>query len=923
MDKAFVRINKEVIVMHSKFHLLKQFEFNDSVCELYKHSSGAELIYINNNDVNRVFSVSFKTPPQNDNGIPHILEHCTLCGSNRFPLKDTFNELASTSLYTYLNAMTFKDKTVFPVCSLYEDEFSKLVDVYLDSVFKPLLREETFLHEAWHYDESKESKVNGVVYSEMHSAFSNPSREIRSFIHKKLFPDNCYQYESSGYPNEILNSTHDELISFHKTHYQPANSYMFLYGDIELEKYMTKIDSYLSRHIGHNIMINEQENLKERVIANGTYMFTGSQKKFFAAGYVIGKTFDDELMLSMQILNHYLSRTAAAPLKKFLPLVKTSLESDILQPVYSISCENFNGSTEKFMEVITKIFEQLSRNKLDKVILTSCVNNLEFELRAATHKYRPPGLVMNLLMLTDWIHGGDPFNKLNRFETLRTIRNKLDTDFFSDIMQKYILENKHVVFTSLTPVKKDISYTVSKNDVEKAKLVDEFINAPDTNTNAIPLANIPLEIKFDKTIERSTDAIKILHTNIDTDKIIYIDFMFDTSCVPENLLSYIGILCETLTYASVKKNSSLNMQALMNNISNIKIVFDTFGNGKGMFKPMLNIKIKTLASGLDEVFNFLSGIFSSVYFDDEQLIKKIIVQRAYALNNSYLSSACDASVSRASSYKINEYRYRESVKGITFYNFIKNILKEYDGANVAKNLLTVYSDIVLKDNLTVHITSDEEDFQIANQKIKTVFQKINDETKSVVVYKFDKAEQNEAFYTLATINSNAFIVDLNGYTASGTDYVFETFMNKNYLMQTIRLQGGAYDSGCRFKNNTVSFYSSADSNVSATYEKFIGAADFILNYEFTQRDLQKYIISAFNNLFKINSVEQRAEMSLRRFFGERSNFKRTCDEIRETSANDLLVLATKINIDSAMICTLGERNILQAEASLFESTTKL
>jgi Zn-dependent M16 (insulinase) family peptidase len=293
------------------------------------------------------------------------------------------------------------------VASIYESEFKKLIDIYLDCVFDPELRLETFLHEGWHYENKKNnlSHVNGVVYSEMQSAFSNPIRETRDFLHKKLFPESIYRFESAGVPEEILKLTHQELLDFHKKYYCAENSYIYLYGDIkEFDYYLETIDLYLRAHnlnSKNNFEIIKQNKFSKPVLASRLYNFSSAKKNFYGSGFVIGDAFDLVLILSFEILNSYLTKTAGAPLKKFLPLAKTYYEYEMLEPVYFVLSENFNGSLDRFYSNVIKIFENIYSQGLNKVLLESCINNLEFELRTSSHKFRPKGLVLNLNILTD------------------------------------------------------------------------------------------------------------------------------------------------------------------------------------------------------------------------------------------------------------------------------------------------------------------------------------------------------------------------------------------------------------------------------------------------------------------------------------------------------------------------------------------
>ena len=904
----------------------------DSTGFLYEHTSGAQLIFIKNDDINKVFSVAFKTLPSDDKGAPHVLEHCTLCGSKKYPLKDTFNEISFSSLYTYLNAITFKDKTVYPIASTNDGEFAKLTKIYLDCVFNPLLRFETFLHEAWHYEKMENGlDVNGVVYSEMKSTFSNPVRETRSFIHKKLFPSTFYKYESSGVPKEILKLQHQEIVDLHKNFYTPENCFLYLYGNIDnLDFYFELFDEYLTpRENPNKISIPKQPIFSEPLIANALYDFSGAQKKYFGAGFVIDTALNLELVLAFNVLNSYLAKMVGAPLKRFLPLVKTFLETEIYQPVYSILSENFNGSTEKFKDTILQIFRQIYKSGLNKPLLESCINNYEFDLRTSFHKNRPKGLVLNLLMLTDWIYDGNPFSKIERIKVLNSLRKKIHEGYFEDLIRKYIIFNTHAVFTSLIPDSKNpFQFNVSAEDMKNAKLMKNFIESKDNNENLIPIAKVD-ETKFLGFCDsKEYPTEKILYTPMDTEQIIYLRFAFRTDCVPEKLLPYVGILAETLVFTALQENSNESMQTIINNIGHIKMEFDTYSKDNTKFIPMLNLKIKLLPSNIDSIIEITHAIFSIKTFNSKSLIKKLLLQKFALMTNSFIKNPIENIVKKINSYNSDEYKYKDIVDGICFYYFIKNLNQNFDDEydDLIEKLLDVFKIIFTRENSILQIVCDEKNFAAIHSKLINLMQSLPTSPQKSCSYDFKNYKTDEAFHNLTTINTNAMIIPLD-IQLSGFCDAFETFMDKIYLMREIRVMGGAYDSNCKFKNNAIYFYSYADSNIEATYKKFLAAADYALNFQFSDEQIQKCIVSAINVFDKLKSVENRAETTFSQYITEtsRDEILQTRTEIISTKVEDIKNIAQQIknNSDKTMVCTIGNRNKIFDARHLFADITKL
>jgi Zn-dependent M16 (insulinase) family peptidase len=926
--------------LNPNFSLQSAIELNaiNSIGYVYYHTSGANLVFIKNNDKNKVFSITFKTPPENDKGCPHVLEHCTLCGSKNFPLKDTFSELVSSSLYTYLNAITFKDRTIYPVASIYDDEFKKLIDIYLDSVFNPLLRLETFLHEAWHYEQDKDNNTgifNGVVYSEMKSSFSNPFRRARSFIHKKLFSNTSYQFEASGIPNDILKLTHEELILFYKKYYLPTNSFIYLYGDInDLNYYLDRFDFYLSQDNDYSkekIILYKERDLNSQIIASTLYNFAGAKKNFYAAGYMISDALDLETRLAFNVINSYLSKTVGAPLKKFLPSVKTIYETDLLQPIYFVLSENFNGSTDKFMTTLKRIFAKIYSTGLNKLLLDSCINDLEFRLRSETHKYKPKGLVINLLILPNWIYGGNIFLALDRINILNSLREKVSQNYFDELVKKYLVFNNNSAFISLIPdSKKDLDIEVTQQDIDNFFVMQKFIKSKEINSRKIKLADINQEpVEFDEIVLYGN----ILYLNLDTEGIIYLNFIFKTDSVEKNLLFELGLLCDVLVFVALENNTQVdpktNAQIILNNLGHIKIDFEIEDANDG-YVPNLVLKIKLMPKNIRNIISVLNEIFTLKKFDAKDLIKKILIQKLNDMSNSFLIKSHEIVRDKIFSYCNDGFKYKDFVCGINFYFNLKDFVANFDDRykDAIKNLKIVFNEVCTQENLTVLIACDSNNFNLIYPEINNIREKIKSEPKIKFDYVFDNYLTNEGFFTTANINSNAMaILFEKKIIDSGKKYVLENFITKNYLTREIRINNGAYDTGCEFKNNFIYFYSSADPNINLTFEKFDLILDYIINYNFAKRDIKKAIISAINNFDRIKPIDNRISDAYSKYINgitQEKNYE-TRKEICDTKIDDLKNLAQEIknNTKQIMLTTIGEREEVLNNKSLYTKIYRL
>ena len=386
-------------------------ELGSQAYEMTHVQSGARLLYIKNDDDNKVFSISFRTTPSDSTGVPHICEHSTLCGSRKFPLKEPFVELVKGSLNTFLNAMTFPDKTMYPVASRNAIDFKNLVDVYLDAVFFPnMLKDpEVLMQEGWHYEmETPDAPLSysGVVYNEMKGVFSSPDAQLERHVMENLFPDTTYGVESGGDPDDIPNLTQADFTAFHDKYYHPSNSYIFLYGDLDIDAMLAFIDGeYLSKftathiasEIGRQACPGSIVKTYPYGVANGEKT---EQKTLHSLTYVVDDALDTTLALAFKTLTYALLLSPAAPLKK--ALVDAGLGQDIsgdfqnglLQPLWGISINGSDPDKQaQILPVVRKALTDLVTKGIDRTLLTGALNRIEFSLREADFAGRPKGRI--------------------------------------------------------------------------------------------------------------------------------------------------------------------------------------------------------------------------------------------------------------------------------------------------------------------------------------------------------------------------------------------------------------------------------------------------------------------------------------------------------------------------------------------------
>jgi presequence protease len=445
----------------------------NSVANVFEHvKTGAKLLHLGNDDNNKVFSIAFKTPPYDNTGLPHILEHSVLAGSRKFPIKNPLFEMASTSLSTFINAMTYPDKTIYPIASQNEKDFFNLMEMHLDSVFYPKIYEkpEIFMQEAWHYELSNISKnigMNGIVYSEMKGSFSSPDSVMRRKITTSLYPNTIYNFESGGEPDEIPNLKYEDFIEYHKKYYHPSNSYIYLYGNGNLRKQLKFLNEQYLKDFKKKLFkekIKFQQKSKKISKMALEYPISKEEnsknKHHFSLNFALCKNTDIELAFAFSILVKYLIGTESSPLR--IALLSEKIGDRVFGQYFNETFETYvsfclknanNNSGVEFRKIIFKVLENIVKNGVDEDLIEACINRREFKMREADYANFPKGLVYNDFALTTWLYEGDPLSYLQYEKMYKKLRKLVKEGYFEKLIKKYFLDSKHSSFISLSPKK--------------------------------------------------------------------------------------------------------------------------------------------------------------------------------------------------------------------------------------------------------------------------------------------------------------------------------------------------------------------------------------------------------------------------------------------------------------------------------------
>ncbi|WP_125153054.1 insulinase family protein [Clostridium rectalis] len=967
-------MNLEIGKVYMGFQLLQNEhieEINSQALVFVHKITGAKLLKLYNGDDNKVFSIGFRTPPKDSTGVAHILEHSVLCGSRKFPVKEPFVELIKGSLNTFLNAMTFPDKTMYPVASRNKKDFLNLMDVYLDAVFYPNIYKypEIFMQEGWHYElESEESdiKYKGVVYNEMKGAFSSPESILIRKISESLFPDVTYGVESGGDPDYIPTLSYEEFIDFHKKYYHPSNSYIFLYGDGEILEELKFInDKYLKDFEALNVdsKIHIQKpfsKMREKIIE---YPISCNEKEedktFLSLNFVTGKSTDRETYLALDILEHLLLETPAAPLKKALIAsnigkdVFGSFDNSILQPTFSVVVKNSNeDKKEIFKKVVLKTLKELVDKGIDKKLIESSINIKEFQLREADFQGYPKGLIYAIKCMDSWLYDKDPLMHIQYEPQLKKVKKALTSDYFEKFINEYILNNNHSSLLIVKPKKgladekeknlkeklSNYKSTLQQEELEKlistTKRLKERQQTPDSleDLKKIPLLSIEdIEKDSEKLpiIEDKIEDMKVLKHNIFTNKIAYINLYFDTRNVPQDLIPYIGLLAGVIGKVNTKGYSYEELSNEINiNTGGISYTATAYSNNKIVddFSPILKIRTKVLVEKIPKLFKILGEEIKDSKFDDFNRIKQIIQELKSRIEMSIFDRGHMVAAARLASYFSASSNYIEKVSGLGFYHFIVDIDKNFENrkSEIINNLKEISKLIFNRENLMLSVTLEEEDYNKFKDNFYILKNRLG--TKACMPNKYDikYSKVNQGLMTSGEVQYNAkgFNFKKLGYNYKGSLQVLKTVISFNYLWNKVRVQGGAYGCFGGFnKNGNMYFVSYRDPNLKSTIEVYNNAYSYIDKFSADDREITKYIIGTMSDIDSPLTPSMKGDKAAANYISNitQEDIQKERDEILSTNVEEIKKLTSLVKdcMKENYICVLGSEEKIKKNKDLF------
>lgn len=962
------------------FKLVEQQEVTEinSKAYIFQHKkSGAKLLFLENDDDNRVFAITFRTPPQDSTGLPHILEHSVLCGSRKYPVKEPFVELAKGSLNTFLNAFTFSDKTMYPIASRNEQNFRNLMDVYLDAVFYPNIVKypEILRQEGWHYhlkDAKDEITYKGVVYNEMKGAFSSPESILFRKIQESLFPDTPYGVESGGDPEFIPDLTQEQFVAFHDKYYHPSNSYIYLYGKIDIEEQLKFLHEEYLQHFDamdpdSEVPLQKPFSTPKEVVVE--YPITQNEKEedktYFAMNFAIGKATNPELTLAFTILEYMLLETPAAPLKRALIEAELgkdvfgSFDSNILQPTFSVVVKNSNENMkEKFAEVVWSTLEKIALEGIDKKLMEAAINRIEFELREGDTRSYPKGLIYAINSMGSWLYDASPLLHLQYEPLLSKIKTALTSTYFERLIREHLLGNTHRTLMIVRPKKglaeekeaevkqKLADYKASLSEAEIAQLVEttqllqKRQNTPDSEE---ALASIPLLqlADIDKKAEplplekREEAGVTVLTHPLFTNGIAYVNCYFDTSGVAQEDLPYIGLLAGVLGNVSTKEHSYLELSSEIDLYTGGFVYSaETFADRQDEreYLPKILVKSKALANKLPRLFELLSEVLTETRFNEKKRMKEVLLEMKSRMEMRFYDAGHVVAASRLLSYFSPVSKYNDTIKGLSFYHFVVQCIKSFDtdADQLGAKLEQVAKQIFQKSNLLISITTDEKDYAAFQQSFPTFLEKLGNDRVESVRYEFDLQAANEGLLSSAKVQyvAKAYNFKRLGHLYTGTLQVLRTIMSLDYLWNRVRVQGGAYGCLAGFERNGNLYFSSyRDPNLKETINVYDEAAKYVQSFSESEREMTKYIIGTVSRLDAPLTPSMKGERATMQYLSNltQEEIQQERDEILGTKQSDIRACAEILadTMKQNYICTLGNEDKIKQNKELFNHLVDL
>ncbi len=968
--------------MNKSYELLKEekLEGLDSLGFIFEHKkTKARICFISNDDNNKVFYIGFRTPPKDSTGVAHIVEHTVLCGSDKYPVKDPFVELVKGSLNTFLNAMTYPDKTVYPIASTNDADYMNLIDVYMDAVFHPNIYKyrEIFEQEGWHYEmenEDSDLTINGVVYNEMKGAYSSPDDVLSRQILNSLFPHTTYAIESGGDPKVIPNLTYEDFLAFHSKYYHPSNSYIYVYGDVDIDELLEYLDTKYLRYYDYlevDSEINMEPAFEKPVEITVDYPIGADQdtanNAYLSYNVCIGDVLDPNMYRAFDILSYALVSAPGAPLYKALidadiaEDVECSFESSQRQMYFSVVARGANEEDkDKFVNIIESTLKEQIAKGIDKKTLFAAINGEQFRARELDFGSAPKGLIIGLQLLDSWLYDKNtPFLHLHAVDTLEKIKSRVNNGFFDYITDVYLLSNNHKSIVTLRPkqgltaaddeaLKKklaDIKASLSKEDIKKivehTAYLKEYQQTPSLKED---LAKIPMLSRFDLTREArpidlevyDEDGTTILHHKVSTNGIHYFNMVFDISDLPLQAVPYVSLLerflglldTKNYTYTDFTNEMYLHTGGITTNSA----VHEIYGQ-HDKYKITFEVRSKFIYDEADAAKDLALEMICNTIFSDEKRLKELITAEKSHMEYILNTKGNLVAATRARCGYSKRANISDMGSGVGFYRFLKDIEENFDSRKeeIISTLNNMCKIIFAKDRLLISSTGKAEVLSQSRRLVQDIKPQLTQEKLSFQGEDtFEIHPVKEALKDASQIQYVAMAGDFvkAGFNYNGAYKILNTVLGYDYFWIKVRVQGGAY--GCNMNSSRqgdMVFVSYRDPNLSETLKVFEQTGDYLRNFEADEHDMTKYIIGTVSGMDTPLTPSQRGLRGLNCYLSgiDYDIIQKTRDEVLDASVEDIRALAASVDaaMEQGYVCVVGNESVIEANKEIFNNIESL
>lgn len=954
------------------FNLLEDryIEQEQSHAYVYEHQiTKAKVLVLKNEDDNRLFSIGFRTPPPNSTGVCHILEHCVLNGSKKYRTREPFMDMVKSSLQTFLNAMTYPDKTIYPVASRNTKDFENLMDVYLDAVFNPIVKErkEVFLQEGWRYHLNDDDTIEykGVVYNEMKGAMSSEEDQVFDSIYEHLYPDNIYSLNSGGDPYEMTELSYEDFLTFYNDYYHPSNSYIFLYGNVDEKKYLEYIhNEYLSnyeyREVNSSIKLQEAFDETKRV--EDFFSTTKKEKENanMVSYSVVTKSCDDSYdRLMNKILRSALINSESSPIK--LAINELDIVEDLLsasssarQLSFAILGKNIaEKNVDLFVGTIEKELKRIVENGIDENLIKSVLNTMNFSLKEKNDN-PTKGIEYLSNAFSTWLYDISPIDGIDFSDTLDYINDNLGNGIFEKYIKENILDNPHKLVVvhkpkfGLNDLKDEAVNESLKNladslgDQEKITLkkqrenMEKFQNKEDTPEDKKTIPTLELDdvnSKFDpinrEIIEKSNHTF-ITH-NLPTAGIDYINFVFDINHIEKSDLPYVSLLTDVIGLIDTK---NYDYQTLFNKIyietGGVSITMGSYEKENEAFlNRIVTMSTKIFSENIENATEILKELLFNTLFTNEKRLKELINIFYSRIEMNLLDYAHQIMINRVNSHNFASNNFNEMTSGIDAYLFYKEILNA-DLSTLLSRLESLYDRVFNANNLIVNLTSDFTNKEALFSNLGEIIESLNQEALETLPYEFERNTTKEGFIASTDVSYVSIGNDLGrfGYEYEGNATVISNILSNAYLYNEIRAKGGAYGAGMVINNkNAFATYSYRDPNITNTIDVYRNIPSFMRAFEISDEDLKPFIIGAIGRFDPAQTEKSKGLKDLDMYLRNKSykTMEENVEQAKNTNLDQLKELSLTLDkaIKDMSLSVLSNRNNIESNKELFDNIIDL